>query len=40
MGKSDKEQYEATIVAAYKKIMDIAFHDPATDDVEDSEMED
>lgn len=40
MSKSDKEKYAESLAAAYKKIMDIAFYDPATADVEESEMED
>jgi hypothetical protein len=40
MAKSDKENYINLMTDAYKKIMDVAFIDPATDDVEDSEMVD
>ena len=40
MAESDKENYINLMTDAYKKIMDVAFIDPATDDVEDSEMVD
>ncbi len=38
MAKSDKENYINLMTEAYKKIIDAAFIDPATEDVEDSEM--
>lgn len=42
MGKSekDKEAYINLMTEAYRKIMNVAFYDPATEDVEDSEMVD
>jgi len=40
MGKSDRENYINLLTDAYKKIMDVAFIDPATEDVEESEMVD
>jgi hypothetical protein len=40
MVKSDKDKYAETIVAAYRKIMEIAEADPNAESYDDDEMED
>lgn len=40
MSLTDKELYTETVIAAYRKLMDLAFFDPAVGDIEDYEMED
>jgi hypothetical protein len=40
VAKTDKEKYAETIVAAYRKILDIAEADPNAESYDDDEMED